>query len=103
MPLIRHNDRFQTNGVGFISERLSRYAADGKTENKETLCMISSATTAMSFIGNQCIADSLSRSTLRWEDLKREPITVYLILPGAYLGGNCMKWFRSSPRVSPAR
>lgn len=84
-----------TNGGGqFIVERLARYAAQGASENKETLCMVSAAATALQFIGNTCIAESLSGSTLNFEAMKREKITSYLILPGEYLGGNCMKWFR---------
>ncbi len=56
--------------------------------------MVSAAATALQFIGNSCIAESLSGSTLNFESMKREKITCYLILPGEYLGGNCMKWFR---------
>jgi len=84
-----------SNGGGdFIVERLARYAAPGASENRETLSIISTAITQLQFIGNKCIADSLSGSTLDFGRMKIEPITCFLILPGEYLGGNCMKWFR---------
>jgi type IV secretion system protein VirD4 len=84
-----------TNGGGdFIIERLARYAAPGAAENRETLSIISTAITQLQFIGNKCISDSLSGSTLSFERMKTEPITCFLILPGEFLGGNCMKWFR---------
>src|SRR5262249_9735169 len=81
-------------GGDFIIERLARYAAPGAAENREMLSIISTAITQLQFIGNKCIADSLSGSSLRFEQMKREPITCFLILPGEFLGGNCMKWFR---------
>jgi len=85
----------EMNGGGdFIVERLARYAAPGASENRETLSIISTAITQLQFIGNQCIADSLSGSSFSFEQMKREAITCFLILPGEFLGGNCMKWFR---------
>jgi type IV secretion system protein VirD4 len=81
-------------GGEFIIERLARYAAPGASENRETLSIISTAITQLQFIGNKCVADSLSGSTFSFEQMKREPITCFLILPGEFLGGNCMKWFR---------
>ncbi len=84
-----------SNGGGdFIVERLARYAAACASENRETLSIVSTAITQLQFIGNQCISDSLSGSTFSFEQMKCEPITCFLILPGEFLGGNCMKWFR---------
>ena len=81
-------------GGDFIIERLSRYAAPGAAENRELLGIISTAIVQLQFIGNKCIADSLSGSSFQFEQMKREAITCFLILPGEFLGGNCMKWFR---------
>jgi len=77
----------------FIVDRLA-FAATAEPGDKHFQSVVSTATVAMGFMGNACIADSLSGSTLEPEDLTREPITVYLILPGEYLGGNTSNWFR---------
>jgi type IV secretion system protein VirD4 len=83
------------NQIGdFTVERLARYTPPGASENKELLSIVSTATTNLRFIGNKCTAESLNGSTFRFESMKLEPITCYLILPGEYLGGNVMKWFR---------
>ncbi len=77
----------------FIIDRLA-FAAAAAPDDRHFQGVLSTATVALQFIGNSCIADSLSGSTLEPEDLTREPITVYLILPGEYLGGNTSNWFR---------
>ena len=79
---------------GFIADRLARFASPDSRDNRETRSVISAMTTGLQFIGNKCIAKSLSGSTFDFGEMKRRPITVYLILPGQYLGdGNCSKWF----------
>jgi type IV secretion system protein VirD4 len=78
----------------FIVERLARFADPDAANNKEVLSIVSTAITALQFIGNRAIANSLSGSSFKFGDMKRRPITVYLILPGEYLGGNCSRWFR---------
>lgn len=83
------------NGLGdFIVERLARYADRDAPNNKEVRSMASCAISALQFIGNRAVAHSLNGSSFRFGDMKRRPITVYLILPGEYLGGNCARWFR---------
>jgi type IV secretion system protein VirD4 len=77
----------------FIVDRLA-FAAIAEPEDKHFQGAVSTATVAMQFMGNTCIAESLSGSTLEPEQLTREPITVFLILPGEYLGGNTSNWFR---------
>ena len=77
----------------FIVDRLARFA-DADSDNRTIQGIVSTATTALQFIGNSCIADSLSGSSFAPEDMTREPITCYLILPGEYLGGNVTNWFR---------
>ena len=77
----------------FIVDRLA-FAASAAPEDRHFQSVLSTANVAMQFIGNACIADSLSASTLELEDLTREPITGYLILPGQFLGGNTTNWFR---------
>jgi type IV secretion system protein VirD4 len=78
----------------FIVERLARFAQPDAANNKEALSILSTAITALQFIGNTAISDSLSGSSFTFGAMKRKPITVYLILPGEYLGGNCSRWFR---------
>jgi type IV secretion system protein VirD4 len=77
----------------FIVDRLS-FAATAAPDDKHFQSVVSETRVAFQFIGNACIADSLSASTLEPEQLTREPVTVFLILPGAYLGGNTANWFR---------
>jgi type IV secretion system protein VirD4 len=85
----------QANGIAdFIVERLARFADHDAPNSKELHAIIATAITALQFIGNRAIANSLSGSSFRFGDMKRRPITVYLILPGEYLGGNCAHWFR---------
>ena len=78
----------------FIVERLARLGEPGASNNKEVRSMASTAITALQFIGNRAIATSLGGSSFKFGDMKRRPITVYLILPGEHLGGNCSRWFR---------
>lgn len=85
----------EANGLtDFMAERLARFADADAPHNKEVRSMVSTAITALRFIGNRAIATSLSGSSFGFGEMKRRPITVYLILPGEYLGGNCMRWFR---------
>jgi type IV secretion system protein VirD4 len=77
----------------FIVDRLA-FAASVAPDDRHFQSVLSTATVAMQFIGNASIADSLSGSTFEPEDMTREPITVYLILPGEYLGGTTSNWFR---------
>jgi type IV secretion system protein VirD4 len=77
----------------FIVDRLS-VAANAAPDDRHFQGVVSTAKVASQFIGNVCIADSLSASTLEPEDMTREPITVYMILPGEHLGGNTTNWFR---------
>src|ERR1700722_15216609 len=76
-----------------IIDRISTLALPGAVENKETLGKVSTAQVQLQFIGNKPIADSLSGSSFDFRDMKRRPMTVYLILPGRYLA-TCAKWFR---------
>lgn len=78
----------------FIVERLARFAQPDAASNKEVLGIASTAITSLQFIGNTAISNSLSGSSFTFGDMKRRPITVYLILPGEYLGGNCSRWLR---------
>ncbi len=78
----------------FIVERLARFGEPDAANNKEVRSIVSTAITALQFIGNRAIATSLGGSSFTFSAMKRRPITVYLILPGEYLGGNCSRWFR---------
>jgi type IV secretion system protein VirD4 len=76
-----------------IINKLSSLALPGAVENRETLSKLSTAQVQFQFMGNKPIADSLSASSFDFRDMKRRPMTVYLILPARYLA-TCAKWFR---------
>jgi type IV secretion system protein VirD4 len=91
-----HGERYSSSPEHqFIIDRLAQFAG-ADPENRTVQGIVATATTALQFIENACIADSLSGSTFEPKDMTREPIpiTCYLILPGAYLGGNTSNWFR---------
>jgi type IV secretion system protein VirD4 len=77
----------------FIVDRLSLVANAGQ-DDRHVHSVVSTANVGLQFIGNSCIADSLSGSTFEPQDMTREPIVCFLILPGEYLGGNVANWFR---------
>lgn len=77
----------------FIRQNLGRFAAPDAETNKELNSIVSTANTQLRFVGNEAIATSLGGSDIRFRDLKRRVITVYLVLPLQYLDV-CGKWFR---------
>ncbi len=77
----------------FIIDRLA-FAASAAPDDRHFQSVVSELRVAWQFIGNACIAESMSKSTLEPEDMTREPITVYKIVPGEYLGGNTSNWLR---------
>jgi type IV secretion system protein VirD4 len=81
-----------------IKTRLGRYAVENAMERKSTGEVVSTAMTECDFMGVEAIRESLKSAApgsyeLRFRDLRRQPMTVYLILPTEYLG-SCAKWFR---------
>jgi type IV secretion system protein VirD4 len=83
----------------FTREKLSRFAEehplhpDRPEENREVSSIISTAMTQTGFIGSRAIANNLGASDFRFRDCRRQPVTVYIILPTRHLA-NCAKWFR---------
>jgi len=83
-----------TEGVSdHVVEKLSRFAEPAK-DNKEIKSIISSAITGLGFVGNKSIADNMRRSTFDFRDMKRTPMTVYVILPARYVM-SCSGWMRT--------
>jgi len=78
-------------GDELVCEKLGRFINAG--DNKEISSIISTAKTQTAFLGNKAIRTSLAYSDFQFSDLKREKMTVYLVLPTRYLGA-CAKWFR---------
>ena len=81
-----------------ITGRLSRFAQADAEERKSVGEVVLSAVTEVGFMGNKAIRESLKSAPpgsreLRFRDLRRAPMTVYLILPTEYLE-SCSKWFR---------
>jgi type IV secretion system protein VirD4 len=64
-----------------IKDKLARFAVKGAEDNKEFASVISCAITRMGFISG-AIAENMKRSTFRFRDLKRKPMTVNICLPG---------------------
>jgi type IV secretion system protein VirD4 len=79
--------------VGLVHERLARFGAPDAHLNKEVGSIVSTANTQTRFLGNRAIAESVSGSDFLFRDLKREPMTIYLVLPTRYLI-TASKWFR---------
>lgn len=77
----------------FIRQKLMRFALKGADESREIQDVIATAKVQTRFIGNPVISDSVSASDFSFRDLKRKPMTVYLILPLNDLDV-CGKWFR---------
>lgn len=77
---------------GFVTGKLARFASvsDG---DRELRSIISTAITQCGFINNRAIGGSLRSSDFSFRDLKREPTTVYLVLPAKFIEP-CGKWFR---------
>jgi type IV secretion system protein VirD4 len=62
-------------------------------DSREVASIISMAQTEMGFLNNQSIADTLSSSDFKFDDLTQKPTTVYLILPPQY-AETARKWAR---------
>jgi type IV secretion system protein VirD4 len=65
--------------------RLGRFSGKTAAENREIHSIVSAAITRLGFLGNKPIARSMSESTVDFREMKRRPMTVYVILPGKYL------------------
>jgi len=81
------------SGNTLSADRLARFAEEEAKNANEIASIISTAKTQTKFISNAAIANSLKGSSFKFSDLRREPTTVYVILPTRYLG-TCAKWFR---------
>ncbi len=70
-----------------ITQRLKKFAVDPKTvDNKgELASIVSTMDTEVEFLGDAAIADSMSRSSFQFADLKKRVCTVYIVLPLDYL------------------
>jgi type IV secretion system protein VirD4 len=82
----------KSDGEGFISGKLARFETVNG-EDRELRSIISTAITQCGFINNKAIGGNLSDSDFSFRDLKRQPTTVYLVLPAKYIEP-CGKWFR---------
>jgi type IV secretion system protein VirD4 len=85
-------------GDPLITGRMSRYARGDAEERKSIGEVVLSTVTEVGFMGNKAIRNSLKSAPpgsreLRFRDLRRSPMTIYLILPTEYLE-SCSKWFR---------
>ena len=65
----------------YIKQRLGRFAMKDAESNRELASIISTADTATGWLGNEIMAEAMSKSTLRFRDLKRRPITITIGIP----------------------
>ena len=65
----------------FTRDKLSRFVERNAKDNREIASAVSAAVTQTGFIGSRAIANNLSASDFRFRDLRRQPTTVYIILP----------------------
>jgi type IV secretion system protein VirD4 len=72
---------------------LNDYAQDGAEKRKSLGDCISTARTQTKFIETEGISHSLRKSEFVFADVKKRPMTVYIILPLDKLA-SCGKWFR---------
>lgn len=84
----------QPGGNPFVRARLSQFARVGAEEAKGGAGdIIRTAEGQLSFISGTALGNVLRKSDFRFDDLKRRPTTVYLVLPSKFLNP-CRKWFR---------
>jgi type IV secretion system protein VirD4 len=76
-----------------IRQKLGQFAAAGANASRSIADIIQTADVQTRFLSDQAIAASLSGSDFRFADLKRQVITVYVILPLDFLDV-CGKYFR---------
>lgn len=72
-------------GNPLIIGKLGRLAQAKASENREIASVHSTAMTQFRFMGNQAVMDCLrptaNRPLLRWQDLRKQPTTVFPIIP----------------------
>lgn len=74
-------------------EPLSNKAAQFAIINKEIQSVISTARTQLAFLDDPAISASLAASDFDFADMKRQKITVFLVLPAEYLESQA-RWLR---------
>ena len=80
-------------GNPFVRTRLSQFAREGAEQTNGVREIITTAEGQLAFISGTAIGNVVRRSDFRFDDLKRRPTTVYLVLPSKFLSP-CRKWFR---------
>jgi len=80
-------------GDSAVGQALGRYAVKGAEESRELNSVISTAVVQTDFFAMEGIRESLMNGGLRFADVKRKRMTVYIILPLDKLA-SCGKWFR---------
>jgi type IV secretion system protein VirD4 len=75
-----------------IRNKLGRFA-EINDNTRELLSIVNTANQQLDFLDDECIAESLCRSTFRFSDFQRQPMTGYIVLPLARLATNS-KYFR---------
>jgi type IV secretion system protein VirD4 len=76
-----------------IAQILEPFIAKGADNKSEIASIISTARTQTRFLGVEAVANCLRQRDFDWPDLRKEPTTVYIVLPVKYLK-SCARFFR---------
>jgi type IV secretion system protein VirD4 len=77
--------RFANCGDAAVEAELSRYTSKLAPQSKSVEDIVSTFRTQTAFIGMEGIRESLMQDGIRALDLKRKPMTVFLILPLSFM------------------
>jgi type IV secretion system protein VirD4 len=88
------NSRDFRDSSPFVVERLSQFMGGEKQRSADDLQgIIRTAQGQLAFVSSAAMRNVLQRSDFCFDDLKRRPTTVFLVLPSKFLSP-CRKWFR---------
>ena len=77
-----------------IANRLGRFAGDAARDNREIRSIVSAAITGLGWVDNDMIGDNMRSSTIDFMDMRKRPMTVYVVLPEDFLM-TCAPWMRT--------
>ncbi len=76
-----------------LRQKAARFCVQGARQSRSLADIISTADVQTSFLSDAALAESLSASEFGFADLRKEVVTVYVVLPMDYLDV-CGKYFR---------
>ena len=76
-----------------IPNKLQKFGIEGLASNRELMSVISTAQTQTRFLDSEPIIADLEKPGVRFDQLKKKPMTVYVVLPPARMRTHA-KWMR---------